>query len=185
MPARDMASRSAGQAVRRHDGGTSRSLPITKQASGAGAMKPTACGAPNTGYWLWNRDEQAHARAKRLFVPLTEGIAVARLQKPPELSLRRRPKHEIERERAGNFHGPRRVCQFRPDTNHELDGLGQGERLFEQKIDAPFGPAIAKQGRKARFEFQPFFERLYFHGYRRAETKAAISQAPVACASDF
>jgi hypothetical protein len=80
---------------------------------------------------LWNWNEQADARAKRLFIPHSERIAVARFQKPSELSIRCRPEHEIESDFAANFRSFRRDRPFRSNADHEFDGVGQSEELFE------------------------------------------------------
>src|ERR1700733_11000487 len=104
---------------------------------------------------------------------LAERVAVARFHKPAVLSIRCRPEHEIGRDLTSNFGPVSRKRPFRPNTDHELDLIGQGERLLEQKIGAPLCLTTAKQRRDAPLYFQPILDGGKFYGGRRAETGTA------------
>jgi hypothetical protein len=119
-------------------------------------------------------------------MPLVEGVAIGRLHKPAEFSIRRRPEHEIERHLAGNFRAAACcVGPLRSDTEHELDLVGQRERFLEQKIGAPLGVTGAKQGRDTRLDFQPILDRGELDRDRGTKARGPVRRTPFACPSDF
>lgn len=67
------------------------------------------------------RNKQPQTHAKRLLMPPAKSVTVGRLQKPTVLSIRGGPKHEVERELAGNFGSLRRERPLWSNADHKLD----------------------------------------------------------------
>jgi hypothetical protein len=117
-------------------------------------------------------------------MPTVERVTVGRFQKPAELSIWRRPEHEIERCLSGNFCSISRERPSRSDANHELDFIGESEGLLEQKIGVSLCLTTNKQRRHARLDFEPFLDRGKFYGGGRAETRSA-GETPFTRSAEF
>jgi hypothetical protein len=109
-----------------------------------------------------------------------EAVAIARLQKPSELSIRRRPEHEIAGDLDACF---RRAAKcgtpLRAGTDHKLNFIREGEWLFEENVGVPFANAFTEHRTGANFDFQPIFDWCELNGGGGAKAKRA-RQAPIA-----
>jgi hypothetical protein len=105
-----------------------------------------------------------------------EGIAVARLQKPAELSIRRWPEHEVEHNLDADGIGRPAIAYGvhpnRPNAGLKLYARRQIKRLLKYEVRVPFGLTSAEQSGDAGFDYEPIFDRSEFNGCNRAETYA-------------
>jgi hypothetical protein len=134
-------------------------------------------------------NKQTGADAERLFVAATERVSVTWFQKPTELSIRRRPEHEVRHglrpDSVGSSAAAYRAYPHRTYAGFKLHSRRQIKRLLEYEVRVPFGLSVAKQGLNARFNFEPILNRRKFNRRSRTEASASAVETPFTCRAKF
>ena len=74
---------------------------------------------------------------------------------------------------------PRRMDDFRPDADHELELARESPGLLEQDIDRHLGTGLSTNRREANFQLEPVLDRRHLESERAAWMKA-FGPRPVA-----